>query len=225
MKGSHVTLKVSDKERVSGYLAVPDGFVAGQGTGVVIAHGAGNDMTNPLLVAFAEGLTGAGLVTLRFNFPYKEKGRKAPDPASKLYLTWTAAVDFLRNHKDAAPATLVAAGKSMGGRIAAQMAAAGELNADRLVFLGYPLHPPGRTEKLRDAHLYKIRIPMLYFAGTRDALCDLDLLNQVLDRITAPWDLEIIEGGDHSFKVLKSLGISQDEVQKGIIDRTIAWLT
>jgi predicted alpha/beta-hydrolase family hydrolase len=224
MLGEKVTIEVEDSERVSGYLAVPEGFISGQGKGVVVAHGAGNDMTNPLLVAFAEGLAEAGFVTLRFNFLYKEKGKKAPDPASKLYRTWTAAVDFLRNHETAAPGKLVAAGKSMGGRIAAQMVAEGRLEADCLVFLGYPLHPPGRKDKLRNAPLLAIDIPMLFFAGTRDALCDLEMLSAALEKVKTPWELEIVQGGDHSFKVLKSLGVPQEEVQARIINHTIAWL-
>jgi predicted alpha/beta-hydrolase family hydrolase len=224
MLKQNVTITVDDQEKVSGILAVPDGFIPGRGTGVVIAHGAGNDMTNPLLVAFADGLAESGFVTLRFNFPYKEKGKKAPDPASKLYRTWRAVVEFLRNHKEAAPGNLVAAGKSMGGRIAAQMVAEGGLEADRLVFLGYPLHPPGRKDKLRDAPLLAVAVPMLFFAGTRDSLCDLELLNQVLDKVSAPWNLEVVQGGDHSFTVLKSLGIQQAEIEAGIIGKTVSWL-
>jgi len=224
MLGKIVTIKVDDQEQVSGYLTVPEGFEPGQGTGVVIAHGAGRDMTTPLLVAFAGGLSEAGFVTLRFNFPYKEKGKKAPDPASRLYRTWTAAVDFIRDHEACAPGRLIAAGKSMGGRIAAQMVAEGELKADGLIFLGYPLHPPGRKDKLRDAPLFVINVPMLFFAGTRDALCDLELLTGILNTLTAPWELEVIQGGDHSFNVLKSLGVPQEDIQAGIIAKTIAWL-
>ena len=220
----NVKIKVDDQEHVSGCLAIPKGFKPGQGIGVVIAHGAGNDMTNPLLVAFAEGLAEVGFATLRFNFPYKEKGKKAPDPAAKLYRTWAAAADFLRNHKEAAPGRLVAAGKSMGGRIAAQMVAENKLKADGLVLLGYPLHPPGRKDKLRDTPLFAIKIPMLFFAGTRDSLCDQELLTEVLNKVTAPWELEVIQGGDHSFKVLKSLGVPQEKTQARIIKKTIAWL-
>jgi len=224
MQEKSVTIAVDDIEKVSGIVAVPEGFRPGQGTGVVIAHGAGKDMTSPLVVAFAESLAKAGFLTLRFNFPYKEKGKKAPDSPAKLYRTWTAAVDFLRKTDVWAPGMLVAAGKSMGGRIAGQMVAEGALDVDRLVFLGYPLHPPGRKEKLRDAPLYALKIPMLFFAGTRDPLCDLDLFAPVLKKVTAPWELEIIQGGDHSFKVLKSLGVSQEAIQKQIVMKTVSWL-
>ncbi len=224
MSEKRVTINVDAQEKVSGVVTVPEGFRPGLGTGVVIAHGAGKDMTSPLVVAVAEGLAEAGFLTLRFNFPYKEKGKKAPDPPAKLFRTWTAAVDFIRKTETWAPGRLVAAGKSMGGRIAAQMVADAVLEVDRLVFLGYPLHPPGKKDRLRDAPLYAIKIPMLFFAGTRDPLCDLALLTPVLEDVTAPWELEIIQGGDHSFKVLKSLGVSQDEIQRQIAQKTIAWL-
>jgi len=91
-------------------------------------------------------------------------------------------------------------------------------------FLGYPLHPPGKKEKLRDSHLYSIRAPMLFFTGTRDSLCDLDLLRGVLGRLEGPWALEVIDKGDHSFNVLKSTGKSRDEVYADIIHRAVEWL-
>ena len=167
-------------------LAVPQGFEAGRTAAVIVAHGAGNDMHTPLLVHFSAGLCRAGYLGLRFNFPYMEKGRKAPDPQEKLVRTWQAAFEFVKNHPQFGTPRIVAAGKSMGGRIASQMAADGLISPKALVFLGYPLHPPGRKEQLRDAHLYRINIPMLFFAGTRDALCDLDLLKPVVGRLKAP---------------------------------------
>ena len=95
---------------------------------------------------------------------------------------------------------------------------------DGLVFLGYPLHPPGKKDKLRDAHLYMLMVPALFFAGTRDSLCDLKLLRPVLDRLETDWDLEVIEGGDHSFNLLKSAGISQQDVYAHILGKMVAWL-
>jgi predicted alpha/beta-hydrolase family hydrolase len=113
----------------------------------------------------------------------------------------------------------------MGGRIASQMAADGSISAKALVFLGYPLHPPGRKEQLRDAHLYRINIPMPFFAGTRDTLCDLELLKPVVSRLKAPVDLEVVEGGDHSFVLPKSFKLSEEEIYDRILKRTITWLT
>ena len=122
------------------------------------------------------------------------------------------------------PDTMVAIGKSMGGRVASQMVADGLLPADRLVFLGYPLHPPKRKEKMRDSHLYRIRIPMLFFVGTRDPLCDPARLRSVLSRLKAPGDLETIEGGDHSFRLPESAGTGQQNVYDQILHKTLEWL-
>lgn len=217
MKTEKVSIPVG-KDHVSGIISLPDTYK----TGIIIAHGAGNDMHNPLIVHVADGLSKAGYLCLRFNFPYKEKGRKAPDSQKTLVQTWQSAYQFIKENYDLE--RIVAAGKSMGGRIASQMVAEGLLQADRLIFLGYPLHPPNKKDKLRDAHLYDIKIPMLFFAGTRDSLCDLNLLNKVLKKLTAPWLFEIIKGGDHSFNILKSMNIAQEEVYNQVLKNTIAWL-
>jgi predicted alpha/beta-hydrolase family hydrolase len=205
-------------------LDIPQEFAAGRTAAVIVAHGAGNDMHAPLLVHFSTGLCRAGFLSLRFNFPYKEKGQKAPDPQAKLVRTWQAAFEFVMNHPQFGTPRIVAAGKSMGGRIASQMAADGHLSPNALVFLGYPLHAPGKKEQLRDAHLYRINIPMLFFAGTRDTLCDLELLQPVVSRLKAPTVLEVVEGGDHSFVLPKSFKVSEEEVFDGILQRAVAWL-
>jgi predicted alpha/beta-hydrolase family hydrolase len=191
---------------------------------VIAAHGAGNDMNNPLLVHFSDGLCRAGYLSLRFNFPYKEKGQKAPDPQEKLVRTWQAAFEFVKSHPEFGTPRIVAAGKSMGCRVASQMRADDLLSAEALVFLGYPLHPPGKKDQLRDAHLYRIAIPMLFLAGTRDTLCDMDLLQNVLNRVQAPWELEVIEGGDHSFVLPKSFKTSDEAVYDKILQKTVSWL-
>jgi len=224
MKSLAVTIPVSVDESVSGVLEVPQGFEAGRTAAVIVAHGAGNDMHNPLLVHFCAGLGLAGYLSLRFNFPYKEKGQKAPDPQQKLIRTWQAALEFVQNHTEFGTPRIVAAGKSMGGRIASQMTADGLIPAKALVFLGYPLHPPGKKDQLRDAHLYRISVPMLFFAGTRDTLCDIDLLQNVLNRLQAACELETIDGGDHSFALPKSFKASEADVYERILQRTASWL-
>jgi predicted alpha/beta-hydrolase family hydrolase len=224
MKFVDVTIPVSADESVSGVLGIPRGFTAGRTAAVIAAHGAGNDMKNPLLVHFSDGLCRAGYLSLRFNFLYKEKGQKAPDPQEKLIRTWQVAFEFVKSHPEFGTQLIVAAGKSMGGRVASQMTADGQLSAKALVFLGYPLHPPGKKDQLRDAHLYRITVPMLFFAGTRDTLCDMDLLQNVLSRLQAPWELETIEGGDHSFVLPKSFQTSDEVVCENILQRTISWL-
>jgi len=225
MRVVDVTIPLSADERVSGVLGVPQGFAVGRSTAVIVAHGAGNDMHNALLVHFSEGLCRAGYLSLRFNFPYKEKGQKAPDPQPKLVQTWQAAFEFVRDHPEFGTPRIIAAGKSMGGRVASQMAADGLLPVAALVFLGYPLHPPGKKDQLRDAHLYRIAAPMLFFAGTRDALCDMDLLKNVLGRLSEPWELEVIEGGDHSFDLPKSFGVADEDVYEKITKKTDRWLS
>jgi len=224
MRSVDVTIPLSAGEQVSGVLEVPRGFVAGCSAAVIVAHGAGNDMHTPLLMHFSAGLCRAGYLGLRFNFPYKEKGQKAPDPQEKLVRTWQAVYEFIQNHPQYGTPRIVAAGKSMGGRVASQMTADGQISPKALVFLGYPLHPPGKKEQLRDAHLYHITAPMLFFAGTRDALCDLELLKPVVRRLKAPTVLELVEGGDHSFVLLKSFNTSEEEVSDRILKRTIDWL-
>jgi hypothetical protein len=219
-----VSIPVSMEESVSGVLEVPQGFEPGRTAAVIVAHGAGNDMHNPLLVHFSEGLCRAGYLSLRFNFPYKEKGQRAPDSQEKLTRTWRAVFEFVQGHPEFGTPRIVAAGKSMGGRIASQMAADGLFSPTALVFLGYPLHPPGKKDQLRDAHLYGITVPMLFFVGTRDSLCDLGLLKPVVSRLKGPTVLEMVEGGDHSFVVPKSSKASEEDVYGSILKRTIAWL-
>ena len=225
MIACNVSIPLGDAESVSGVLSVPKNFEPGQTLGVIFAHGAANDMNNPLIQFVARGLVQSGYLTLRFNFLYKEKGKKSPDSQSKLVQTWQSVYRFLSTHPKFGPQTIVACGKSMGGRVASQMVAEGLLPVSKLVFLGYPLHAPGKKDQLRDAHLYRIPIPMLFLAGTRDALCDLQRLNTVLKRLTAPWRLEVIEGGDHSFRVPKSNPVSQEGTYSQIMQTVMSWLS
>jgi uncharacterized protein len=222
MKTDKVAIPTGEGKEVSGMLSIPDGTVK---KGVILAHGAGNDMNQPMFAFLSEGLAHHGYLTLRFNFFYKDRGKKAPDSPELLYQAWDGAYRFLDEHPVYRPRHIVAAGKSMGGRIASQMVADGRLPVEQLIFLGYPLHAPGKKEKLRDRHLYAIMIPMLFFAGTRDQLCDLDLLRGALSRLKAPWDLEVIEGGDHSFRVPKSIAADEHEIYVRILKKALAWLS
>jgi len=217
-----VSIPVGGSERTSGLLSLPARET--KRAGIIVAHGAGNDMETPLLKTFSEGLARAGYPTLRFNFLYSEHGRKAPDRYETLAETWRSAEAFFSGRLGQRINSWVAAGKSMGGRIASQMVADGLLAPDRLIFLGYPLHPAGNKESLRDAHLYRIAVPMLFFAGTRDPLCDLEKLRSVLNRIASPWSLHVVEGGDHSFHVPKSQGTTDAEIYERITGETVRWL-
>jgi predicted alpha/beta-hydrolase family hydrolase len=165
---------------------------------LVLGHGAGSPMTAPLLAGFCEAIAGLGVATLRFDFPYMREGRRAPDRAAVLIEAYRAAFAEAQQRADGMP--VVAGGRSMGGRMAS-MAVAEGMPAAGLVFLAYPLHPPGRPEKIRDAHLYDIAVPMLFVQGTRDTFAQPDLLAGVLERLGSRAELVAIEGGDHGFKV------------------------
>jgi uncharacterized protein len=165
-----------------------------------IAHGAGADMRHPFMTGLAEGLTAGGFSVLRFNFPYMDAGRRRPDPPPVLLETWDAAL--LEAVRRAGGLPVVAGGKSMGGRIVSMLAAARgrEFPATALAFFGYPLHPPGKPDLLRDAHLPQVRIPMLFLQGSNDALARLDLIEALVKRLHPLADLHVVEGGDHSFR-------------------------
>lgn len=224
MKIEPVCIPIESGEHVSGVLSIPEGYRIGGGMGIIVAHGAGNDMNSPLIIFFCDGLAEAGHLSLRFNFPYREKGRKAPDPQSILVRAWQRVFDFLDGHPQYGPGKILAAGKSMGGRVASQMVADGLLPAEGLIFLGYPLHPPGNKGKLRFAHLSRVGVPLLFFTGTRDSLCDLSLLRKALKGLSVPWALEVIEGGDHSFHVPQSSGLTEEEIYGRILQKTVEWL-
>lgn len=164
---------------------------------LVLAHGAGGTMRTALLDGFAAGLSAAGVSCLRFNFAYSEAGKRGPDREPVLRAVWGAAFDRARTVGE----PTWAGGKSLGGRIASMMIADGELEAAGLVLVGYPLHPPGKPERLRDEHLDRVEVPMLFLQGTADPFARWDLLTGVLDRLGDRATLHPVEGGDHSFRV------------------------
>ncbi|MFP3870862.1 MAG: alpha/beta family hydrolase [Syntrophobacteria bacterium] len=224
MKEEKCTVPIGRGETVSSVFSIADNYASGQGIGVILGHGAANDLEHPLLVSVARNLAESGCLVLRFNFLYREKGRKTPDRQEVLVRTRERVCRFLRDHPRYRPKAVVAGGKSLGGRVASQMVAEALLPAGGLILFGYPLHAPGKKENLRDSHLYHINVPMLFFAGTRDSLCDLGLLRSVLERLVAPWQLETIEGGDHSFRVPKSAGMTEKEIYRRIAEKTGRWL-
>ena len=186
------------------------------GTVVVLAHGAGGTMHTPQLKAFADGLLPHGVATLSFNFRYAEARKKAPDRTAILEATYEEAAGVARKEADA----LIFAGRSMGGRIGSHLAANG-VACDGLIFLAYPLHPPGKPEKLRDEHLYRIAQPMLFLQGDRDAFATPDLLNTVLARLTTA-TLHTVAGGDHSHKVS---GRAPSDVNAELVNAAAGWLS
>lgn len=191
---------------------------------IIVAHGAGNDMNAPLITSFSRGLAAFGFPVLRFNFLYAEYGRKRPDTQEILEQTWASAFQFAKEELGDAVDIWIGAGKSMGGRVASQMVADDLLAVHGLIFLGYPLHPAGDMEKLRDTHLYRIMKPMLFFAGTRDQLCNMEKLYGVLHHLRAPHELYVIDGGDHSFHVLRPSGLTEQEIYGKISSVASEWL-
>ena len=196
--------------------------VHGEGrTAVVLGHGAGGDRRARLLVSFAESLAAGGRQVVLYNFPYSERRRRVPDRPDVLEATTRAVGEHARAELGAH--RVVHGGKSMGGRIASQVVAQGA-PADALVFLGYPLHPPGRIETRRDGHLPSVLCPMLFVQGTRDAFARRDLLEDLVGRLGGKATLHTVEGGDHSFGVPRGAGRTKVEVEDDIRRAVAGWL-
>lgn len=189
----------------------------------VCAHGAGGNMADRSTIAAANALRAHGFGVVRFNFLYKEKGSGRPDPMPKLMNTTMAVVERVRAELGS-PSPLIIGGRSMGGRAASMLAADG-YDADGLLLLAYPLHPEGQPEKLRDAHLPRITMPVLCINGTRDGLCTPALMKRALTTVTAPWEMHWLDGADHSFHVLKSSGRNDAAVLAEVGDVSERWLS
>jgi len=191
---------------------------------LILGHGAGAGQTSAFMVDYARALAARGIDTLTFNFLYTEQRRRVPDAKEKLEACYRGVIDHARRHPSFAGNRLAIGGKSMGGRIASQVAAAGMADLAGLVFLGYPLHPPGKPEQLRDKHLPAITAPMFFIQGARDAFGTPDELRPILAKLKAFTTLYVVENGDHSLKVPKSAGTAQAEVHKAAQAEIERWL-
>jgi predicted alpha/beta-hydrolase family hydrolase len=192
---------------------------------LVLAHGAGAGQESAFLVGFAQALARLGLETVTFNFPYTEQRRRVPDRREVLEACYRAVIERTCDRMPGARAHLFIGGKSMGGRIATQVAAADPgLPVTGLVLLGYPLHPPGKPEQRRDAHLKDVRRPMLIVQGSRDAFGTAEELDRVLKPLSPAALLHVVAGGDHSFKVPKSSGVSQTAVYEDVQRTIVEWV-
>lgn len=190
---------------------------------LILGHGAGANQSSAFMVNFATELASRGLDVITFNFFYSEHRRGGPDPNDKLETCYRAVIETVRKHKKLARNRLAIGGKSMGGRIASQVAAAGVGDLVGLVFLGYPLHPPGNPEKLRSKHLPLIKSPMLFIQGSRDTFGNAAELGPIVKKLTGG-TLHLIEGGDHSLKVPKKMGMTQEELYASVQDEIVRWL-
>lgn len=191
---------------------------------LILGHGAGAGQTSGFIVMFSNELAARGIDIVTFNFSYMERRRGAPDPGDKLEACYRAVIDAARAHKKLKGNKLAIGGKSMGGRIASQVAAKGLDDLAGLVFLGYPLHPPGKPEQLRSKHLPNIAAPMLFVQGSRDSFGTPDELRPIINKLKTPCKLYEVEGGDHSLKVPKRAGVPQEQVYATVQDEIARWL-
>ena len=216
-------IQVSETESVTALL-----YLAGKrdriGSTLILGHGAGADQLSSFMRLYAAGLAHRGFDVLTFNFIYKEQRRGAPDQKAKLESCYHSVIDAARAHRKLKSNRLMIGGKSMGGRIASQVAAAGAGELAGLVFLGYPLHPPGKPEQMRRAHLKDVAAPMLFIQGSRDAFGSGEEISKVITEDKLPATLYLVEGGDHSFKVPKRSGFTQPEIYDATMDEIARWV-
>jgi uncharacterized protein len=214
-----VTIALADAQRVSGLLQVPLNARACY----VLAHGAGAGMTHSFMAAMATGLAERNIATLRYQFLYMEQGGRRPDPPKLAHAAVRAAVLEAARRLPEIP--LFAGGKSFGGRMTSQAQAASPLPGVRgLVFLGFPLHPPGKPSNDRAKHLFEVSIPMLFLQGTRDELADLQLLGPLGAELGARATLKLFPDADHSFHVPARSGRKDSQVRVEVLDTMASWM-
>ena len=210
-------------EAVSGVLGIPRWWPTGARVSVVIAHGNGRDMDDPVIEYLHRELTDRHYLTLRFNQPFAEAGKRRPDPMPVLRRTLRAAIGVLSSDPTAAPAHLFLGGKNLGGHVAADLAGA-RVRVDGIFFLGYPLHTAGKPETVQAEQLYRLISPMLFVQGERDRTCDLDVLRRTLTRVGAPTTLQVCREADQHFKVLKKSDRTEEEVRAEILEGLDGWI-
>jgi uncharacterized protein len=216
-----LTIKINDADSVTAML-YPAAKKNRAGVTIILGHGAGADQLSGFMRMAAEGFAARGFDAMTFNFLYKEQKRGAPDPKAKLESCYRGVIAAAVENKKLKGNKLVIGGKSMGGRIASQVAAEDSEGLAGLVYLGYPLHPPGRLDKLRDEHLPKIKAPMLFVQGARDAFGTEDEIKEIIKKHRLKADLYAIAAGDHSFKVPKSIK-PQQQVYEEVMDEVARW--
>ena len=214
-----ITITLADAQCVSGLLQAPPEPRACY----VLAHGAGAGMTHPFMTSVAAGLAERGIATLRYQFLYMEQRSKRPDPPKVAHAAVRAAmVEAARRLPDV---PLFAGGKSFGGRMTSQAQAAAPMPGVRgLVFLGFPLHPPGKPSNERAKHLFEVSVPMLFLQGTRDELADLELLEPLSRELGNRATLKLFADADHSFHVPVRSGRKDAEVRAEVLDTMAAWM-
>ena len=214
-----ITIAVNQDTRVSGLLHAPPKASACY----VLAHGAGAGMAHPFMAKVAAGLAERGIATLRYQFPYMERGGKRPDPPKLAHAAVRAAVAEAAKLVPELP--LIAGGKSFGGRMTSQAQALAPLPGVRgLAFLGFPLHPANQPSRERGAHLADVQVPMLFLQGTRDALAMLDQLEPLCAELGKRATLKLFSDADHSFHVPAKSGRNDAQVMSELLDAFAAWV-
>jgi predicted alpha/beta-hydrolase family hydrolase len=213
-----VRIALESGESVSGLWEKP----ARARAALVLAHGAGAGMQHKAMEAIARGLAERGVATLRFQFPYMERGSKGPDTPKVAHSAVRAAVADAKKRAGALP--LFAGGKSFGGRMTSQAEAASPLGAKGLIFFGFPLHLAGAPAVERAVHLKDVKVPLLFLSGTRDALADVALLKQTVKALGKRATLALFDGADHSFHVPAKTGRNDAEVLAEILDTAAEWM-
>jgi predicted alpha/beta-hydrolase family hydrolase len=221
-----VQIPLEEPERglatVAGVLGVPEWWPTGSRIGIVLGHGSGRDMNDPLLVALQRGLTERKHLTLRFNFPFAQAKRSRPDPMGTLERTFRSAVGVLGRDPTGAPAHLFVGGFGVGGQVAAQVAA--RLRVNGVFLFGYPLHSRDQPEKNVHADpLYRLVAPLLFVQGTRDRTCDLGALRRTLTRVGAPKTLHVVQEADAYMAVPRRSGRSPEDVGRELLDALDSW--
>ncbi len=219
MKTERHTITITEKADISSVWIIPKQYKSV----LIIAHGAGRDMNSTLLSHIHEGLAKHDILTVKFNFPYMEQGLKAPNTPHVLEETWQKMIDTVIQKTGVTRKQIFLSGISMGGRYATILASKEDLYAGILLF-GYPLHAPGRSNRPRFDHLKVIHEPMLFFQGTRDSLCKLDVFTPLLKTLSPPPTLHVIEGADHSFKLLKRLNRTDQSVYDEVVQVSSEWI-
>ena len=216
-----LTVEVNDKDTVTALL-YPAAKKNRAGLTMLLGHGAGANQTGGFMRLFASGLAARGFDVMTFNFIYMEQGRSVPDHKAKLETCFRSVIEAAL--KKLKKNRLIVGGKSMGGRIASQVIAGEDISeVAGLVFLGYPLHPPGNPAKLRVEHLQQVRRPMLFVQGTRDSLGTPEEIQPFVKNLRPPATIYAIEGGDHSFKVPKKFGLPQEQIYEAAMDAIDRW--
>ncbi|MGQ9688422.1 MAG: alpha/beta hydrolase family protein [Desulfobaccales bacterium] len=219
METRRIILPISPERRCSVEIGIPRS--ATMDAVLILGHGANNTMYHPLIAGVQQRLARNGVVTVRFNFPYAEEGKKRPDPDPVLEGVFRLVLEYVAELEEFRGLELFLGGKSMGARLAAQIVAQ-DVGASGLVFLGYPLHPPGKPEQLRDRPLLALPCPTLFIQGGHDPFCQLHLLGQVLAHLPVRADLHVLPGLGHSFE--RGSGSMSPDTLEEIVRVILAWL-